>query len=139
MRTFRVYNSVFRIEKTVYSVQGIQLPFPVTYRQMAFFVGTLAVVMVLHAIPFTRWLMDATWILDSYLAKFLGLPALSAWYFTRQTLDGKAPHRFFIRYLEFKFSPHRYRRYEEVEQPRGGWQYEGSVGFRSHSHGGDAC
>ncbi|PTM52183.1 TcpE family conjugal transfer membrane protein [Desmospora activa] len=132
-----MYDSVFKIDKTVYSIQGVRLLFPVSYRQAGFFVGTLAVMLILNAIPATRWALDATWVLDSYLAKFIGVPALVAWYFTKKTLDGKAPHRFLWRWLEYRFSPRRYRRYQEMERPsKGKWQYEGVIGYRNN--GGEA-
>lgn len=133
MRILRVYNKVFRIEKTVYSIQGMSLPFPVSYRQMAFFVGTLGLMILLNILPGTRWIFQNVPILNAYLVRFVGIPAFSAWFFTQKTLDGKAPHRFLWRYLEFWISPHWFRRYEEVEQPRDGkWQYEGVVAYRNY-------
>lgn len=123
MRTLRVYNNVFKIEKTVYSIQGINLPVPVSYRQMAFFVGTLFLMLFLNLLPPFSWI-------NLYLVKFVGIPVLSAWFFTRQTLDGKAPHRFIWRYLEHYFSPHRFSRYKEVSEPKAKWQYDGVVAYR---------
>lgn len=124
MKQIRVYNQVFRIEKTVYSIQGINLPLPVSYRQLAFFVGTLALMVVLNKFPPISWV-------DYFLVKFVGIPGIVAWFFTRKTLDGKAPHRFILRYLEHLFSPHHFARYREIEKPRGNrYQYEGEVAYR---------
>ncbi|TCS96959.1 TcpE family conjugal transfer membrane protein [Hazenella coriacea] len=128
MKQIRVYNQVFRIEKTVYSIQGISLPIPVSYRQMAFFVGTLLIMVILNLFPPFNWV-------DYYLVKFVGIPAIAAWFFTRKTLDGKAPHRFIIRYIEHKLNGHHFARYQEIERPRDRcYRYEGEVIYR---HGGD--
>lgn len=131
MKQIRVYNQVFRIEKTVYSIQGVHLPLPVSYRQMAFFVGTLIIMVILNRFPPFSWV-------DYFLIKFVAIPGVVAWFFTRKTLDGKAPHRFLLRYIEHFFSPHHFARYQEIEQPRNAYfQYEGEVPFRRTS-GGEA-
>jgi hypothetical protein len=131
MKQIRVYNQVFRIEKTVYSIQGINLPLPVSYRQMAFFVGTLIIMVILNKFPPFSWV-------DYFLIKFVGIPALVAWFFTRKTLDGKAPHRFIIRWIEHQFAAHHFARYQEIEQPKNRrYQYEGEITYRLTS-GGDS-
>ncbi|SEN55280.1 TcpE family conjugal transfer membrane protein [Lihuaxuella thermophila] len=131
MKQIRVYNQVFRIEKTVYSIQGVNLPLPVSYRQLAFFVGTLVLMVVLNKFPPISWV-------DYFLIKFVGIPAVVAWFFTRKTLDGKAPHRFILRYVEHFFSPHHFARYREIEKPGGNcYQYEGEVAYRL-TPGGDS-
>ncbi len=129
MRQIRVYNQVFRIEKTVYSIQGIPLPIPVSYRQLAFFVGTLFVMLLLNTLPPFSWI-------EYYLVKFLGIPILVSWFFTRKTLDGKAPHRFLLRYFEHLLSKHNFARYQKINRPTGkSFQYEGEVVFRFESAG----
>jgi hypothetical protein len=129
MRQIRVYNQVFRIEKTVYSIQGIHLPQPVSYRQLAFFVGTLLVMIILNAFPPMN-------MIDLFLVKFIGIPFLIAWFFTRKTLDGKAPHRFIIRYLEHRLNSQHFARYKNLEKKANKYQYDGVVAYRKCS-GGD--
>lgn len=124
MKQIRVYDQVFRIEKTVYSIQGIHLPLPVSYRQMAFFVGTLIIMVILNKFPPISWI-------DFFLIKFVAFPALVSWFFTRKTLDGKAPHRFIFRWIEHFFSPHHFARYKEIEKPKNHvHQFEGEVSYR---------
>ncbi|MDQ0416525.1 hypothetical protein J2Z48_000692 [Croceifilum oryzae] len=126
MKQIRVYNQVFRIEKTVYSVQGIQLPIPVSYRQLAFFAGTLFLMFLLNEIPPFSWV-------DYYLIKFIGIPLLVAWFFTRKTLDGKAPHRFLIRFLEYRSQPKYFARYQEIPvEKKARYHYTGTVVYRRH-------
>ncbi|SHE82154.1 TcpE family protein [Seinonella peptonophila] len=131
MKQIRIYNRVFRIEKTVYSIQGIHLPLPVSYRQMAFFVVSLLIMICLNLLPPLSWI-------DFYLVKFIGVPFLVTWFFTRKTLDGKAPHRFLYRYFEHLFSNHHYARYQKIERPKEKYfQYDGEVVYRLNS-GGDS-
>jgi hypothetical protein len=130
MKQIRVYNQVFRIEKTVYSIQGMNLPLPVSYRQMAFFVGTLILMVLLNRFPPVSWV-------DYFFIKFIGIPVFSAWFFTRKTLDGKAPHRFLLRWIAHLFSAHHFARYQALEQARDGrYRYEGVITYRLTS-GGD--
>ncbi|MBD1370835.1 conjugal transfer protein [Hazenella sp. IB182357] len=129
MRQIRIYNQVFRVEKTVYSMQGVHLPFPVSYRQMAFFVGALFIMILLNKFPPISWI-------DLFLVKFIAIPVLVAWFFTRKTLDGKAPHRFLLRYLEHFFAAHHFARYRELEHPhRSGYQYAHDIAYRKTTRG----
>jgi hypothetical protein len=127
VKQIRIYNHVFRIEKTIYSIQGIPLPIPVSYRQMVFFVGTAIAMILLNRFPPICWI-------EYHLIKFIGIPFLVAWFFTRKTLDGKSPHRFILRFMEYTLSPHLFARYKPVNQ--GMCKYEGEVAYRS-SQGGD--
>lgn len=125
MKQIRVYNQVFRIEKTVYSIQGVHLPIPISYRQLAFFTGALFVMILLNKIPPFSWV-------EYFLIKFIAIPAIVAWFFTRKTLDGKAPHRFIICYLQHKFSKHQFARYKELSNPNDSiYQYDGVVAYRN--------
>lgn len=121
MRHIRIYNHVFRIEKTVYSIQGVSLPIPVSYRQLIFFVGTMMIMICLNRFPPVSWI-------DYHLIKFVGIPFLVAWFFTRKTLDGKAPHRFILRYIEYKLSTRFYARYKPLKQKV--CKYNGEVAYR---------
>ena len=121
MKQIRIYNHVFRIEKTVYSIQGIPLPIPVSYRQMLFFVGTAMLMILLNPFPPISWI-------EYHLIKFVGIPFIVAWFFTRKTLDGKAPHRFILRYVEYKLSPHYFARYKPIRH--GIREYEGEIAYR---------
>jgi hypothetical protein len=131
MKQLRIYNQVFRIEKTVYSIQGISLPIPVSYRQLAFFIGALFVMLLLNTLPIFSLFGNF------YLVKFVGIPMLVAWFFTRKTLDGKAPHRFLFRYFEHLITHHHFARYKKIAvKTNEKYSYTGEVAFRFDS-GGD--
>jgi hypothetical protein len=70
-----------------------------------------------------------SWI-DYHLVKFIGFPFFVAWFFTQKTLDGKSPHRFIYRYIEYSLSPRVFSRYAKIKRSRGLKSYEGEVGYR---------
>lgn len=132
-KILRTYNSVWKVEKVLYGIQDIPLPIPLTYRQIGFFAGGFFLVWILnHFPPFS--------LLDFGLVEYLFLPGLFAWFFTKQLLDGKAPHRFFTSVLQFQLSPHYRNRYQEVSDIKKPYKYSDKVGYRhlSYEEGGEA-
>lgn len=120
----RTYNSVWKIEKVLYGIQDITLPLPVTYRQLGFFTLGFTIVWVLNMFPPFS-------ILDLVLLEFVVIPALFAWYFTKQQLDGKAPHRFILRVAQFYFEPHVHNRYKEIVDTKRPIKFDGKVAYRT--------
>jgi hypothetical protein len=123
MKVMRTYNSVWKIEKVLYGIQDIPLPLPVTYRQLGFFTLGFAMMWVLNLFPPFS-------ILDLVLLEFVVIPALFAWYFTKQQLDGKAPHRFILRVIQFYFEPHVHNRYKEMISTKKPLKFDGKVAYR---------
>ncbi|GIN41493.1 TcpE family conjugal transfer membrane protein [Heyndrickxia oleronia] len=126
-KVLRTYNSVWKVEKVLYGIQDIPLPIPVTYRQIGFFgTGVFLIWCLNHFPPLS--------ILDLGLIEYIFLPGLFAWFFTKQLLDGKAPHRFFIRVVQYYLSPHYHNRYKEVSDVNKPYKYSSKVGYRQLSY-----
>ena len=126
-KILRTYNSVWTVEKVLYGIQDIPLPIPLTYKQIGFFSGGVLVIWILnHFPPFS--------LLDFGLIEYVFLPGLFTWFFTKQLLDGKAPHRFFIRAIHYHLSPHYLNRYKEVSDVKKPYKYESKVGYRQLSY-----
>lgn len=119
----RTYNSVWKVEKVLYGIQDIPLPLPVTYRQIGFFAIGVLIMWFLNLFPPFS-------LIDLFLLEFAVIPGLFAWYFTKQQLDGKAPHRFILRVIQFYFEPHIHNRYKEVEVRRNLYNFDGKVAYR---------
>lgn len=126
-KILRTYNSVWKVEKVMYGIQDIPLPFPLTYRQIGFFGGGVLIVWILNHFPPLN-------LLDFGLIEYIFLPGLFSWFFTKQLLDGKAPHRFFLRAIQYYLSPHYHNRYKEVSGVKKPYQYPSKVGYRQLSH-----
>lgn len=128
MRTkiLRTYNSVWKVEKVLYSIEDIPLPIPVTYRQIGFFAGGVVLVWFLNHFPPLS-------LIDLGLIEYVFLPGLFAWFFTKQKLDGKAPYRFFLRMLDYHLSPRLRNRYKEVSVNKI-YRYTNPIGYRVLSY-----
>nr|MDH3116524.1 TcpE family conjugal transfer membrane protein [Bacillus subtilis] len=70
-KILRTYNSVWKVEKVLYAIQDIPLPIPVTYRQIGFFAGGMALVWVLDHFPPLS-------LIDLWLVEYIFLPGLMA-------------------------------------------------------------
>ena len=46
-KILRTYNSVWKVEKVLYGIQDIPLPFPLTYKQIGLFSGGVFIIWIL--------------------------------------------------------------------------------------------
>ena len=51
MKKIKSYTSIWAVEKVIYAINDFQLPFPVTFNQMAWFVLSLLFVIVFAHVP----------------------------------------------------------------------------------------
>ncbi|PPA68689.1 conjugal transfer protein [Jeotgalibacillus proteolyticus] len=126
-KILRTYNSVWKVEKVLYGIQDIPLPIPLSYRQLGFFAGGIILVWMLNHFPPLS-------LIDLALIEYIFLPGLFAWFFTKQLLDGKEPHRFLVSVVQFHLSPNYRNRYKEVSDVKKPYQYTGKVGYRQLSY-----
>lgn len=126
-KILRTYNSVWKVEKVLYGIQDIPLPIPLTYRQIGFFIGGEFIVWILNHFPPLSYLHFG-------LIEYVFLPGLFTWFFTKQLLDGKAPHRFFLRVAFYHLSPHIRNRYKEVSHAKQPYRFSSPVSYRELSY-----
>lgn len=126
-KILRTYNSVWKVEKVLYGIQDIPLPIPLTYRQIGFFAGGFILVWVLNQFPPLS-------LIELGLIEYIFLPGLFSWFFTKQLLDGKAPHRFFMRVIQYHLSPHFRNRYKEISSSKKPYKYASPVSYRKLSY-----
>lgn len=87
VKKLKSYTSIWSVEKVIYAINDFKLPFPVTFSQMAWLVGSLFLVMFLdNVFPFS--------LIQGALLKYVGIPVGLTWFMSRKTLDGKKPYRF---------------------------------------------
>lgn len=87
MKKIKSYTGIWSVEKVLYSINDFQLPFPVTFTQMAWFVMTLFAVMLFGNIPPLSMIEGA-------FLKYLGIPVAVTWFMSQKTFDGKKPYGF---------------------------------------------
>ena len=98
MKRIKSYTNIWSIEKALYSINDLQLPFPLTFSQMAFFVISLFGVMILSDVP----PLSA---IDNVFIKYLAIPVGITWLMSQKTFDGKKPYRFLYSVILFLFRP----------------------------------
>jgi hypothetical protein len=87
MKKIRSYTSIWSVEKVLYAINDLQLPFPITFTQMTWFVVSLLVVILFGNLPPLS-------LIDGALLKYLGIPAALTWFMSQKTFDGKKPYGF---------------------------------------------
>ena len=68
--------------KVIYAINDFQLPFPLTFSQMAWFVVSLFVVILFGELPPFN-------MIDGAFLKYFGIPVAFTWFVSQKTFDGK--------------------------------------------------
>lgn len=87
MKKIRSYTRIWNVEKVIYAINDFQLPFPVTFTQMAWFVCSLLLVVLFANVPPLS-------LIQGVLLKYVGLPVGLTWFMSQKTFDGKKPYGF---------------------------------------------
>ena len=94
MKKIRSYTSIWSVEKVIYAINDLQLPFPITFTQMTWFVVSLLIVIVFGNIPPLSFI-------DGAFLKYLGIPVGVTWFMCQKTFDGKKPYGFLKSVITF--------------------------------------
>ncbi|MBC1645831.1 conjugal transfer protein [Listeria welshimeri] len=87
MKKIRSYTSIWSVEKVIYAINDLQLPFPITFTQMTWFVVSLLAVILFGNLPPLSMIEGA-------LLKYVGIPVGLTWFMSQKTFDGKKPYGF---------------------------------------------
>ncbi|WP_354087078.1 conjugal transfer protein [Clostridium algidicarnis] len=71
----------------IYAINDLQLPFPITFTQMTWFIVSLLVMILFGNLPPLS-------MIDGALLKYLGIPVGLTWFMSQKTFDGKKPYGF---------------------------------------------
>ena len=98
MKKIKSYTSIWSVEKVIYAINDFQLPFPLTFSQMAWFVLSLFVVILFGELPPLS-------MIDGAFLKYFGIPVAFTWFVSQKTFDGKKPYSFLKSMTAFAFRP----------------------------------
>lgn len=98
MKKIRSYSSIWSVEKVIYAINDMRLPFPITFSQMAWFVACELMVLALDDLPPLS-------LIDGALLKYVGVPVAITWFMSQKTWDGKKPFRFVKSYAAYLLRP----------------------------------
>ncbi|MDK2919620.1 MAG: hypothetical protein PWQ37_2353 [Candidatus Petromonas sp.] len=105
----RSYRSVWKIERKIYSIEGIKLLFPVSPNEVLYFAVSILIAYILtKVVPFLGR--------AHFIFKYGLIPFGIMKFLTKQKLDGKMPHKFFFDYLIFIFSPKQIYKFKPVDK-----------------------
>jgi len=86
------------VEKVIYAVQDVKLPFAVTFAQMGWFVVSLLLVIVFADVPPLS-------LIEGAFLKYGGIPVGITLFMSKKTFDGKKPYKFLISAISYVFRP----------------------------------
>ena len=98
MKKIKSYTSIWSVEKVIYAINDFQLPFPLTFSQMAWFVVSLFVVILFGELPPFN-------MIDGAFLKYFGIPVAFTWFVSQKTFDGKKPFGFLKSCVSFFLRP----------------------------------
>ena len=75
------------MEKVLYAINDFNLPFPVTFTQITWFVITEFIVILFGELPPLS-------LIDGAFLKYFGIPVAFTWFMSQKTFDGKKPYSF---------------------------------------------
>lgn len=88
MRRLKSYTNIWKVEKVLYGINDIKLPFALTFTQLGWLIGSeMLVIFVLKKIPPLCYS-------DNFLLKYLVIPGGITWFMSKKTFDGKKPYSF---------------------------------------------
>ena len=73
MKKIRSYTSIWNVEKVLYAINDVNLPFPVTFTQITWFVLSM---------------------IEGAFLKYFGIPVALTWFMSQKTFDGKKPYSY---------------------------------------------
>ena len=86
------------MEKVLYSINDFNLPFPITFSQMAWFVLTEFAIILFADLPPLNMIEGA-------FLKYFGIPVVLTWFMSQKTFDGKKPYSFLKSMATFCLRP----------------------------------
>ena len=87
MKKIKSYTGIWNVEKVLYAINDFNLPFPVTFTQITWFVITEFIIILFGDIPPLSMIEGA-------FLKYFGIPVALTWFMSQKTFDGKKPYSF---------------------------------------------
>ena len=98
VKKIKSYTGIWNVEKVLYAINDFNLPFPVTFTQIAWFVMTEFVLILFGDLPPLSMIEGA-------FLKYFGIPVALTWFMSQKTFDGKKPYSFIKSQLCFAVRP----------------------------------
>ncbi len=103
----RTYRNVWKIDRKIYSLEGLKLPFPLNLNELMYFIVSIIITYII--ISFIPFIGKA-----HFIFKYFLIPYGIMKFLTKQKLDGKYPHKYFFDMGQYLLLPKRYNRFRPV-------------------------
>ncbi|MFL8653568.1 conjugal transfer protein, partial [Clostridioides difficile] len=98
MKKIKSYTGIWNVEKVLYAINDFNLPFPVTFTQITWFVITEFIIILFGDIPPLSMIEGA-------FLKYFGIPVALTWFMSQKTFDGKKPYSFLKLQITYALRP----------------------------------
>ena len=98
MKKIKSYTGIWNVEKVLYAINDFNLPFPVTFTQITWFVITEFIIILFGDIPPLSMIEGA-------FLKYFGIPVALTWFMSQKTFDGKKPYSFLKSQITYALRP----------------------------------
>ena len=98
MKKIKSYTGIWNVEKVLYAINDFNLPFPVTFTQITWFVITEFIIILFGDLPPLSMVEGA-------FLKYFGIPVALTWFMSQKTFDGKKPYSFLKSQITFALRP----------------------------------
>lgn len=98
MKKIKSYTGIWNVEKVLYVINDFNLPFPVTFTQITWFVITEFIIILFGDIPPLSMIEGA-------FLKYFGIPVALTWFMSQKTFDGKKPYSFLKSQITYAIRP----------------------------------
>ncbi len=98
MKKIKSYTGIWNVEKVLYAINDFNLPFPVTFTQITWFVITEFIIILFGDLPPFSMIEGA-------FLKYFGIPVALTWFMSQKTFDGKKPYSFLKSQITFALRP----------------------------------
>ena len=98
MKKIKSYTGIWNVEKVLYAINDFNLPFPVTFTQITWFVITEFIIILFGDMPPLSMIEGA-------FLKYFGIPVALTWFMSQKTFDGKKPYSFLKSQITYALRP----------------------------------
>ncbi|HBF2431849.1 TPA: conjugal transfer protein [Clostridioides difficile] len=98
MKKIKSYTGIWNVEKVLYAINDFNLPFPVTFTQITWFVITEFIIILFGDLPPFSMIEGA-------FLKYFGIPVALTWFMSQKTFDGKKLYSFLKSQITFVLRP----------------------------------
>ncbi len=119
----RTYKNVWKFEREIHSIEGIKLLLPVKPTEVLYF--TISIIISIILVKLIPPLGNV-----NFVVKHGAIPYGIMKFLTKQKLDGKYPHKFFLDFIVYKLSPKKLERFRPVEEQKKAITFKTVTAFR---------